>query len=159
MVNNLKKKIILSKKKLPFISELELFNLRNDKDNNFDLILNILIIREIIKKKKFNDIKVITDNSLVKKIFQTNFPKISVLYEGTNLNKPKLILLKIIKFYIKTFVIISFIKLFNKNNSNYKKSNEAALSIYPIFFKEKKEIFLMTQKKLSLIFYYQMKHI
>ena len=76
MVNNLKKKIILSKKKLPFISELELFNLRNDKDNNFDLILNILIIREIIKKKKFNDIKVITDNSLVKKkIFQNQFPK------------------------------------------------------------------------------------
>ena len=49
-----------------FISELELFNLRNDKDNNFDLILNILIIGEIIKLKKFNDIKVITDNSLVK---------------------------------------------------------------------------------------------
>lgn len=152
LVNNLKKKIILSKKKLPFISELELFNLRNDKDNNFDLILNILIIREIIKKKKFNDIKVITDNSLVKKIFQTNFPKISVLYEGTNLNKPKLILLKIIKFYIKTFVIISFIKLFNKNNSNYKKSNEAALSIYPIFFKEKKEIFFNDSKKIKFNF-------
>ena len=88
MVNNLKKNNLI-KKKLPFISELELFNLRNDKDNNFDLILNILIIREIIKKK-FNDIKVITDNSLVKKFFKPISQKL-VLYEGTNLNKPKLI--------------------------------------------------------------------
>ena len=66
LIKELSKKLIKTEKKIPFISELEIFNLRNDKNTNINLILNILIIKEIIRKNKFKKISVITDNKLIK---------------------------------------------------------------------------------------------
>ena len=50
LIYSLKKKIFKTRKFLPMVFELEIFNLRNDKIKNIDLIINILILRKIINK-------------------------------------------------------------------------------------------------------------
>jgi hypothetical protein len=151
LIKELSKKLINTEKKIPFISELEIFNLRNDKNTNIDLILNILIIKEIIRKNKFKKISVITDNKLIKDLFKQVSPKIKIVYKGSNFLIPNLILLKIIKFYFKAFFVICYAKIINKKKVKSKKFSEACLSIYPIFYK-KKEIFFNDKKKIKLNF-------
>ena len=150
-VKELSKKIINLEKKIPFVSELEIFNLRNDKNTNIDLILNILIIKEIIKKNKFKEITVITDNKLTKDLFKQINLKIKIIYKGRNFSNPKFILLKILKFYFKAFFVVFFVKIFHKRNFLSKQFNEACLSIYPIFYKEKEQFF-NKEKKFKLNF-------
>ena len=141
-----------SKKKVPFINELELFNLRNDKNGDIDLILNILIIGEIIKLGGYKDITLITDNVLVKNIFSKTYPSIKIDYRGTNRLKNKFILLKIIKFYVKTFFLIIFLKIFTNNKVTFKKFDEACLSMYPIFYRDNKEMFFDNKNKIKFNF-------
>ena len=148
LIEELFKKIKVSEKKIPFISEFEIFNLRNDKDKNIDLILNILLIKEIIRKEKFKNITVITDNKFTKDLFQQISSKIKIKYNGNHFLIPKLTLLKIIKFYFKTFFVMIWLKLFNKINLSSKKFKEACISIYPIFYK-KKENFFNDHKKIK----------
>ena len=144
-------KIKNSEKKIPFIYELEIFNLRNDQNTNIDLILNIQLIKEIIKKEKFKKITVITDNKLTKDLFQQINSKIKILYSGSYFSAPKLTLLKIIKHYFKAFFIVICAKLFSKIDLSSSKFNEACLSIYPTFYK-KKEKFFDDDKKIKFNF-------
>ena len=46
LVFSLKKKLYKTRNFLPLIFELEIFNLRNDKIKNIDLIINILILKK-----------------------------------------------------------------------------------------------------------------
>ena len=48
---------------------MEIFNLRNDRYDFPDRILNYLIIKKLILKKKFKKVKIISDNKVTLKIF------------------------------------------------------------------------------------------
>ena len=151
LIKKLLKKMVETEKKIPFFPELEIFNLRNDKDTNIDLILNILIIKEIVRKEKFQKITVISDNKLTKDLFKQINPNIKIIYTGRNFLIPKLILLKIVKFYFKTFFVVIFTKIIHKANFSTISFKEACLSIYPIFY-QKKETFFEDEKKIKLNF-------
>ena len=151
LIRELSKKTKDLEKKIHLISELEIFNLRNDKNTNIDLIINILLIKDIIRKNKFKKITVITDNRLTKDLFKQINSKIKIEYKGRIFSIPKFTLLKIIKFYFKAFFIIVLAKIYYKKNLLGKKFNEACLSIYPIFYK-KKEIFFNEDTKIKFNF-------
>ena len=151
LINELSKKVKDAERKIPFISEFEIFNLRNDKNTNIDLILNILIIKEIIKKQKFKKITLITDNKLTKNLFKKNNSKIKIIYLGSSFGIPRMVLPSIIKFYFKALFVIIFSKFFHKIKLSSNKFNEACLSIYPIFF-NKKENFFDDEKKIKFNF-------
>jgi hypothetical protein len=146
------KKIYELKKKIYYAPELEIFNLRHDKIKNLDLIINHLIIIEIIRIYDFKQIVIITDNFLTKEFYNANNynRKIKIYYKGQSpfLN---FVLLKIIKFYIKAFIVVLFVK-FLKKNIFFRKINSVALSLYPIFYKENKEFFFKSNNKFKLNF-------
>ena len=48
---------------------MEIFNLRNDRYEFPDRILNYLIIKKLILKKKFKKVKIISDNKVTLKMF------------------------------------------------------------------------------------------
>ncbi len=79
LVTSLYKKILYSKGNSEILSELEIFNLRNDKINNFDLIINLLIIKKVIKKLNINNLILITDNQLIQKIITRIYPKVEII--------------------------------------------------------------------------------
>ena len=141
LLEELNKKILKTESKISFFIELELFNLRNDKNSNIDLIINILIIKDIIKKYKFKDISLITDNILTHEIFSKNYPKIKHLNKLNKFSDNKFSFLKITKFYIKTFFIITLLKFFKKNKSIKSNNHEGCISLKPIFYKKDKETF------------------
>jgi len=111
------KKIYELKKKIYYAPELEIFNLRHDKIKNLDLIINHLIIIEIIRIYDFKQIVIITDNFLTKEFYNANNynRKIKIYYKGLSpfLN---FVLLKIIKFYIKAFIVVLFVKFLTHQN-------------------------------------------
>ena len=125
--------------------------MRNDKDTNIDLILNILIIKEIIKKNNFKKITVITDNKITIDLLKKINPNIKFIYNGYSFLKPELILFKILKFYFKAFFVVIFAKVFCSKNYLAKPLEEACLSIYPMFYK-KNESFFHSNKKIKLNF-------
>ena len=147
------KKIYELKKKISYAPELEIFNLRHDKIKNLDLIINHLIIIEIIRIYDFKQIIIITDNFLTKEFYNDNNynQKIRISYKGQSpfLN---IVIFKIIKFYIKAFIVVLFVKLLKKNNF-IKKINNVALSLYPIFYKKNKEFFFKSNNKFKLNFF------
>jgi len=94
-----------------FLSEMEIFNLRNDRYEFPDRILNFLIIKKIILEKRIKKIKIISDNKSTLKIFdhlnlkveKKDFSKINFKMKFPNL--------KIIKFLFKTIFLIVFLNL------------------------------------------------
>ena len=69
LIKKLKKFILFNEKKKFFLSEMEIFNLRNDRYEFPDRILNYLIIKKLILKKKFKKVKIVSDNKATLKIF------------------------------------------------------------------------------------------
>ncbi len=154
LINKLASKVSEAQKFFPNIFELEIFNLRNDKNLDIDLILNILIIGDIIKKYKFTEIEILTDNFNVKEIFEKSFKKVKINYNKEKNPKKNLILLKVIKFYLKTLIILCYIKCFSFINSKKSlKSDDACLSLRPIFYKKDKENFFNDEKKNKIKFF------
>tara|TARA_Y100001958_G_C21247967_1_gene580035 strand:- start:43 stop:1617 length:1575 start_codon:yes stop_codon:yes gene_type:complete len=153
LINKLASKVSTAQKFLPNIFELEIFNLRNDKNLDIDLILNILIIGDIIKKYKFTEIELLTDNFNVKEIFERSFKKVKINYNKEKNPKKNLILLKVIKFYLKALLILCYIKCLSFINSRkVLKSDDACLSLRPIFYKKDKENFFNDSKKIKINF-------
>ena len=115
-----------------FLAELEIFNLRNDRYLFIDRIINLLIIKEIIKRKKINKLKIVSDNTSTLNIFDN----INLVIEKKNLgiekHKNEFILPKIIKFYIKTFFFIFFMNK-KKKLEQYFSKNAFYLCIQIIF--------------------------
>ncbi len=152
LIKLLNKKIKASQLKLNSFVEFEIFNLRNDKIPNINLIINILIVRNIIKKKKFNKISLITDDNLTTRIFKQLFPQIEIVGGNTREVKNNLIFLKITKFYIKSFFVIVFLKFFKKIKLKKNIYKEACLSLKPIFFRNGDEIFFNKKNAVKLNF-------
>ena len=111
------------KRKKFFLSEMEIFNLRNDRYEFPDQILNYLIIKKLILKKKFKKVKIISDN----KVTLNMFDNLNVEIEKKNLSKFdfqfRLPHLKLIKFLIKAIILVFYCKLlkFYKREKSEKK--------------------------------------
>ena len=134
-----------------FRNELEIMNLRIDRYDFVDRMINLISIKKLIKKKKIRNIKIISDNPSTLNIFDN----LSLNIEKEDLSKKiksfKFSKLKIIKFYIKTFILLFFVKLMKKFVIFKKKVN--FLYLYtPIIFRMVKKISLK-RKEIFVIFY------
>ena len=145
-IEKLSKKII--HKKDYFFKEFEIFNLRNDKNIIISKILNLIKIKNFLKKNKKYEVHCISDNQFTYDIInQLAAKKINNEFHNkvkSNFFKKKNFSFYFLKFIIKVIFILLFIKLYNQNKlikalSKNKKS--WAMSLYPNFFKDKKEIF------------------
>lgn len=131
LIQKFRKLILENPKNKFFLSEMEIFNLRNDRYEFPDRILNFLIIKKIIVEKKIKKIKIISDKSSTLKIFDNwnlkvekkDFSKVNFKMKFPNL--------KIIKFLIKTIFLILFLKFLKKQNNNFNKKKPFYMSLYP----------------------------
>jgi hypothetical protein len=131
--------------------DLEIFNLRNDKNLYISKIINILKLKKILKKNNFSKINLITDNEDTASIFRSFNKKIKI--QKIQSRKKKFQFnhyISIIKFYIKSLILCIFIKLNSQkkliSNLN-KRKKDIFLTIYPNFFKKKKETFFNTYRQ------------
>ncbi len=134
LIRTLREKVNKSRKILECFPELDFFNLRNDRDPSYDLLLNILLINKYKKLKKIRETVIITDSEITKGCFSNNTSnKIVYINKKSNfiLN---LYRLKVLKFYIKSFFVVLLAKIFNKNNINNYYNNDACITLFPIFF-------------------------
>ena len=137
-------------------SELEIFNLRNDKYNYLDKIL----VFYTLKKRRYNDkykIEIITDNSKYEKFYQSVFGKkiriTNLLEHDQPKNEYSLLFFRYLKFVLRAFYFLILIKIF-KTNKVLNKKSDFFLSLYPYFFQKKKIWIYMAQtKKILLIFH------
>ncbi|MDC0054468.1 hypothetical protein OAJ09_00925 [Candidatus Pelagibacter sp.] len=145
-LNEFKKKIGF--KDNYFIKELEIYNLRNDKNFFLSKILNFLRIKDFLKKNNKYKLYCISDNSSTSQILnQLSGLKVHNIFKGKvnkNIFFKKNFYFYYFKFIFKTLFLISLIKIFNQNNirRNLKlKKKKWAISLYPNFFRDDKEIF------------------
>ena len=130
-----------------FHNELEIMNLRIDRYDFVDRMINLITIKKLIKKKKIKNIKIISDNPSTLNIFDN----LSLNIEKEDLSKKiksfKFSKLKIIKFYIKTFILLSFLKLMKKFVI-FKKESEFFISLYPNYFSYGKKNFFEKERNI-----------
>ena len=151
LVKILRNKVNKSRKIIECFPELEFFNLRNDKDPSYDLLLNILLINRYKKLKKIKSLTVITDNKITKDYFANNKSN-EIIYISKKFNfNLNLYRIQILKFYIKSFFVVFFAKLLNKNNKN-KNYNNVCLTLFPFFFNKNREVFYKKNNSLKLNF-------
>ena len=93
--------------KVPLV-ELEINNLRNDRYNFIDRIINLSLIKKIILSKGFKKIKIISDNRNTINLYDKLKIKIEKIDLSKKENKVKFFKLKLIKFYIKTLQLFYF---------------------------------------------------
>jgi hypothetical protein len=117
------------KQNIPFI-ELEINNLRNDRYDFIDRIINILVIKNIIKKNKFKNIKIISDNEKTLNIFNDLNVKINKIDLTKKKEISNFFILKLLKFYLKTLFVVCFLRLVNKAYF-IKKDSECFFEINP----------------------------
>tara|TARA_Y100000591_G_C21851516_1_gene712001 strand:+ start:2201 stop:3715 length:1515 start_codon:yes stop_codon:yes gene_type:complete len=144
-INEIEKKI--NYKNNSFFKEFEVFNLRNDKNFFISKIIIFLKIKNFLKNKKYN-ISCVSDNNFTHKIVrQISKTKTKNEFHGKidyDLFRKKNFYLYYFKFLVKTFFLLIFIKIFSQNKIiNKSKFNKKkwSLSLYPNFYKDKKEIF------------------
>ena len=114
LIQKIKKFILNTPNKKFFLSEMEIFNLRNDRYNYPDRILNFIVIKKIIIEKKIKKIKIISDNKSTLKIFDN----LNLNIEKKDFSKANLKNifpnLAIIKFLFKSIILIIFLKFLKK---------------------------------------------
>ena len=146
LIFNLRKKIKSSK--IRFLEECEVFNLRNDKELFINKLIVILIIKKFILKK-YKSVKIITDDYFTYKVFIKM--NLNVDYLSKMRKKYDFSSLKILKFYIKTLIILALEKLTKKHKLN-KNYENIYLSMYPNFYDNNKETFFKKKKDLKINF-------
>jgi len=145
----------LSKKKIHNdLIPLEILNQRNDKTQIFNKIFYLLEIKDYIAKNKINNVEIITDDENFFNAYKSlKIKNLSIL----NLSKKKknninlIYFSKTLIFYLKTFLFVCFIKLFLRKKKIEKRFSEGCLTLYPLFFKKKKNLFY-SKKLLNLNF-------
>ncbi len=151
----LKKKLIncllseLRKEELDSFSEFEISNLRNDKTKFIDSMLNFQIIREIILKKKYHNVELITDNEYSINVFSKLKIKNLIVRNFCKNSYKNSLFFSFCKFLLKSFFIV-FALIFFQKKKNLKQ--DIALSIFPNFYKDKKEQFFRNKDFLKLNF-------
>ena len=131
LIDEFKKSILNNSENKFFLSEMEIFNLRNDRYEYPDRILNFLIIKRIILKKKIRKIKIISDNKYTLNIFDN----INLEVEKKDFSNKNLKLyfpnLRIIKFLFKTTFLVFFLKFLKKTKKKRNKKSSFYVSLYP----------------------------
>jgi len=131
LIGELKKFIYLNQENKYFLSEMEIFNLRNDRYEFPDRILNYLTIKKLILKKKIKKIKIISDNKLTLKIFDS----LNLKVEKKDLSSVNLRIsfprLNILKFLLKSFVLVFYCKFLKINTKKNSEKKNFYLSLYP----------------------------
>ena len=89
---------------------MEIFNLRNDRYNFPDRILNFLIIKRIISKNNIKKIKIISDNKYTLNIFDNISLNVEKKDFSNNVKKFHFSNLKILKFLVKSFFLFCISK-------------------------------------------------
>ncbi len=135
---------------------LEIFNQRNDKIDLFNKIFYFDLIKRTIKKNKYKNIKVFSNNKDSKKFYESLNPnkrivKLDIINTKSNKKRKKLNFeLSFLNFAFKALVTIIFSKIFSRNISkNYK---NGCLSLFPIFFSQQKYENFFDTKYLKLNF-------
>ena len=104
----------LTKKKLHSIHpvELEISNCRNEKYDYIHKIINIIILKEIIKD--YQHVEIIFDDPLYYNSYKSLSKKIEIDFKGKKRNFSYVLSFFISRFYffIKTFLFILYIKFF-----------------------------------------------
>ena len=125
------------------ILTLELFNQRNDKNQLFNKIFNIIEIINFSKIRKIKNIEIITDDVYFYETYKSIKNKnISVKCISTK-NAQKYFIgyfLSTLKFHLKAFVLALFAKILI-NKIKIKRPVEMCLSIFPLFYRKGKEDF------------------
>lgn len=146
-LNFLKRTLSKKKENEFFYNELEIMNLRIDRYNFVDRIINLISIKKLILRKKIKKLKIISDNVSTLNIFDN----LNLDIEKEDLSKKKITYnfnkIKIIKFYIKTIVLLSYIKCMEKFEI-IKKQGEFFISIYPNYFPYGKNKFFEKEKNI-----------
>jgi hypothetical protein len=138
ILSKLLKIILINKNNEVPLVELEINNLRNDRYNFIDRIINLSLIKKIILSKGFKKIKIISDNKNTINLYDKLKIKIEKIDLSKKENKVKFFKFKLIKFYIKTLAIVLFLK-FKKNDYVNIKNKEFYFSIYPNKFNYRKK--------------------
>ena len=131
LLKELKKFILNNTENKFFLSEMEIFNLRNDRYEFPDRILNFLIIKKIILKRKIKKIEIISDNRSTLKIFDHLNLKVEKKDFSNNDFKVNFPNLKIIKFLFKTIFLVYFLKFLTRTKKKLNKKNSFYVSLYP----------------------------
>lgn len=121
--------------------ELEFLNLRNDKYNYLNKFINIFCIKNFIKKEKFTNIEVISDQLLYKDLFKSLHPKIKCYFPNESLISNKLSFFffrTCVKFFQNLFLVFIIKIIFFSNKIT--KPN-LYLTMYPRFFSKGKDYF------------------
>lgn len=130
LLTKFKKVLFDNRYKNNSLIEFEVNNLRNDRYDFIDRIINLSVIKNIILSKGFRKIKIISDNKNTLDIFD----KINVKVEKIDFSKTEKKLnffkLKLLKFYFKALFIVIFLKL-RKKKYVYTKNSEIYFSINP----------------------------
>ena len=142
----LKKKINLKKNYLE--KELELFNLRNDKNLILSKIINFLKIKNYLSKNQSFKVHLISDDHLTTEVIKLILKKKIINEFNYNvekkLTKTKNFFLYFFKFIFKVFIFLIISKISNQKKLIkilQKKNQKWCLSLYPNFFSKDKEIF------------------
>tara|TARA_B100000989_G_scaffold94021_1_gene68337 strand:- start:7325 stop:8941 length:1617 start_codon:yes stop_codon:yes gene_type:complete len=148
MIKEFKKFVLRNEESKHFLSEMEIFNLRNDRYEFPDRILNCLIIKKLILKKGFKKINIISDNKFTLKIFDNldvNIEKKDLSKKTLKLNFPNL---KIIKFLFKSMVITFYCKFLRLNKKNERQKKTFYLSLFPNKYLYGKENFFEKEENI-----------
>ena len=144
LIKRFKKSILNSSEDKFFLSEMEIFNLRNDRYNFPDRILNFLIIKRIKSKNRIKKIKIISDNRYTLKIFDNVNLEVEKKDLSSGVQSLALPNLRILKFLIKTLFLVLFIKFF-KRKKKFNKNKPFYMSLYPNkYFYDKKNLLKKT---------------
>ena len=145
-LNTLKK--YLSKKKLYSIHpvELEISNCRNEKYDYIHKVINIIILKEIVKD--YQQVEIIFDDPLYYNSYKSLSKKAKINFIGVKKSYPYVLnfLISRIYFFIRTLLFISYIKFF-KEKKQKTLSTEVNLSFYPLFYKDDQDYMYRNNEK------------
>ena len=130
LLTKLKKIIFENRDKNSSLIEFEVNNLRNDRYDFIDRIINLSIIKNIILSEGFSKIKIISDNKNTLDIFDKINIKIKKIDFSSTEKKLNFFKLRLLKFYFKALFIVIFLKLRKKNYVQIK-NFESFFSIDP----------------------------
>ena len=125
------------------ILTLELFNIRNDKNQFYNKMYYLFELIEFIKTKKIKDIEIITDDDNFYYTYKSIKIKNLIVHNFSRRNNLSFLnyFLKISFFHIKALIVVIFSKLYKPQKSIKIKRNEACLSIFPLFYKNRINFF------------------
>ena len=138
----------LTKKKIHSINpvELDISNCRNEKYDYIHKIINIIILKEVIKD--YQNIEVICDDPLYYNSYKSLSNKIEVNFDIKKKNFSYILhfFVNRFTFFIRALLFISYIKFFTVKKGQ-SLCNEVNLTFYPLFHKDDQDYLYRNKQK------------